>query len=94
MPICATNPLNRLSKWPKYLPKTTPTTEFFVHSEGSGGNSKVLNPSILTVLIQFWVVGLRMLSAGQYLAHLTPNLFITRPHIAISEELLAAHNRK
>ena len=64
MPICATNPLNRLSKSPKNLSRTTPSTEFFVHSEGSGDFPQVLNPSILIVWIQLWVVGLKMSKGG------------------------------
>ena len=38
------------------------------------GVSQVLNPSILIVLIQLKVVGLRMLSAGLHVALLRPNI--------------------
>ena len=68
MPICATNPLNPLSKLPKNLPKNDPSTEVFVHSEVSGGVPQVLHTSILIVWIILRVVGHRKLSAGQHLA--------------------------
>ena len=55
---------------------------------------QVLNPSIVIVWIQLRVLGLRMLSAGLYLSLLHPNLFITRLQMAVSEELLTAHNRQ
>ena len=54
---------------------------------------QVLNPFILIVWTQLKVIGLRMLSVGQHLALLCPNLSITRPQIAVSEELPTAHNR-
>ena len=43
------------------------------------GVPQVLTTSILIVLIKLGVVGLRMLSAGQHLALLRPNLYIIRP---------------
>ena len=52
----------------------------------------MFDPSILIFQDKLKVVGLRMLYAGQYLARLIPNLFIRRPQIAISEELLPARN--
>ena len=55
---------------------------------------QVINPSIVIVWIQLRVLGLRMLSAGLYLFLLHPNLFITRLQMAVSEELLPAHNRQ
>ena len=55
--------------------------------------SQVLNPSILIVWIQVWVMDLRMLSAGLHLSLLHPNLFITRLPMAVSEELPTAHDR-
>ena len=55
---------------------------------------QVLNPSIVIIWIQLRVLGLRMLSAGLYLSLLHPNLFITRLQMAVSEELLTAHNRQ
>ena len=77
----------------KNLPKVAPNTDVFVYSEGSGGIPLVLNPSILIVGVQLRVEGLRMVSVGQHLTVLYPNLSLTRPHIAISEHLLTAHNR-
>ena len=56
------------------------------------GAPQVLNPSILIAWTHLKVVGLRMLSTGQHLAHLLPNLFITRPQMPISDELPAARN--
>ena len=67
-------------------------TVLFSLNNAERGVPQVPNPFIPIILAQLKVVGLRMLSAGQYLAHLLPNLFITRPQIAISEELLAARN--
>ena len=55
---------------------------------------QVLNPSIVIVWIQLRVMGLRMLSAGLYLSLLHPNLFIIRLQMAVSDELLTAHNRQ
>ena len=52
----------------------------------------MLNPSILILLIQVRVVGLRMLSKGLHLALLRPNLSAIRLQMAVSEELPAAHN--
>ena len=89
MPICATNPLNRLSDWPKNLPKNAPTTEFLVHSESSGGIPKVLNPSILILWIHFRVVGVKILSIGLHLTILRPNQSVIRLQMTISEEFLA-----
>ena len=43
------------------------------------GDPQVLNPSIIIVWTQLKVVGLGMLSAGQHLALLRPNLSIIRP---------------
>ena len=77
----------------KNLLKTAPDTDVFVHSQGLGGVPQVLNPSILILLIQLRVVGLRILSVGQHLAFLCPNLSVRRPQIAISEDLLTACNR-
>ena len=51
------------------------------------GVPQVLNPSILIAWAQLKLVGLRMLSEGQHLAHLLPKLSITRPQMVISEEL-------
>ena len=79
IPICATSPLNTLSKLPKNLPKTTPTTDVFVHLEVSGGVPQVLHTSLFIVWIVLRGVGFRMLSAGQHLAVWRPNLSITRP---------------
>ena len=73
-------------------PKIVPYTDVFVHYQGLEGESQVLNTSILIVLIQLRVVGLRILSKGQHLAVLPPNMSATRPHIAISEHLLTAQN--
>ena len=53
----------------------------------------MINPSISIVWTQLKVVDLEMLSPGQHLALLHPNLSIIRPQIAISEELLIARNR-
>ena len=53
----------------------------------------MLNTFILIVWTQLRVVGLSMLSAGQHLAVLRPNLSVTRPQIAVSEGLLIVHNR-
>ena len=77
----------------KNLPKIAPYTDVFVHSQGSGGVSQVLNTSILIILIQPRVVGLEMLPAGQHVAVLRPNLNTTRPQITISEDVLIARNR-
>ena len=77
----------------KNLPKITLDTDVFVYSQGLGGVPHVLNPSIFIVWIQLMVVGLRMLSGGEYLAVLRPNLSVTRPQIAISEHLLTGHNQ-
>ena len=89
---CQRSP-ERTLKMTKNLPKIAPDTDVFVHSQGSVGDPQVVNTSNLIVLIQHRVVGLRMLSAGQNLAVLRPNLCLTRPHIAISEHFLTAHNR-
>ena len=62
----------------KNLLKTAPDTDVFVHSQGLGGVPQVLNPSILILLIQLRVVGLRMLSKGLHLALLRPNLSAIR----------------
>ena len=67
----------------KNLPKIAPYTDVFVHFQGLGGVPQVLNTFVVIVLIQFRVVGLTMLSTGQYLAVLRPNLSVTRPQIAI-----------
>ena len=80
-------------KMAKNLSQIAPDTDVFVHYQGSVGDPQVVNTSNLIVLIQHRVVGLRMLSAGQNLAVLRPNLCLTRPHIAISEHFLTAHNR-
>ena len=90
MPICVTNLLNRLSKWPKILPKTAPTAEFFVHSEGSEGVPEVITPSILIRLIQPRAVGVMILSTGLNLAFLRPNMSIVRLQMTVSEEFLVA----
>ena len=74
-------------------PKIAPYKDVFVHYQGLEGDSQVLNTCILIVLIQLRVVGIRMLSKGQHLAVFPPNMSATRPHIAISEHLLIAHNR-
>ena len=76
----------------KNLLKIAPYTDVFVHFQGLGGVPQVLNPSILIVLIQLRVLGLRTLSIVQHLAVLRPNLSVTRPQIAISEDLLTARN--
>ena len=73
--------------------KIAPDTDVFVHSQGSGGVQQVLNPSILILLIQLRVVGLRMLSKGLHLALLRPNLSAIRLQMAVSEELQASHDR-
>ena len=57
------------------------------------GVPQVFNPFIVIVWTQLKVMSLRMLSVGQHLAVLCPNLSIRRPQIAVSEELPAAHNR-
>ena len=90
MPICATNPLNQLSKWPKNLSKTAPSTEFFAHSEGSGAIPLALNPSILIVWVQLRVVGVKILSTGLHCAVLRPKQSLIRPQMTVSEEFLAA----
>ena len=54
---------------------------------------QVLNPSIVIVWTKLKVMGLRMLSVGQHLALLCPNLPIIRPRIVVSEELPEARNR-
>ena len=77
----------------KNLPKIAPYTDVFVHHQGLEGDSQVLNTSILIVLTQLRVVGLRMLSAGQHLALLRQNLSIIRHQIAVSEQLPTARNR-
>ena len=77
----------------KNLPKIAPYTDVFVHFQGLGGVPQVFSPSILIVLIQLRVVGLRTLFIVQHLAVLRPNLSVTRPQIAISEDLLTARNR-
>ena len=53
----------------------------------------MLNPSILIVLIQIRVTDLGMLSIGQHLDVLRPNLSVTRRKIVFSEHLLTARNR-
>ena len=53
----------------------------------------MLNPSIIIVWIQLRVADLKMLSAGEHLAVLRPNLSVTRPHMTVSEHLLTARNR-
>ena len=75
----------------KNLPKIAPDTDVFVHSQGSGGVWQVRNPSILILLIQVRVVGLRILSKGLHLALLRQNLSATKLQMAVSEELPAAH---
>ena len=76
----------------KNILKIAPCTDVCVHYQGSEGDSQVLNTSILIALIQLRILSIRMLSAGQHLAILRPNLSATRPHIAISEHLLTAQN--
>ena len=80
-------------KMAKNLPKIAPYTDVFVHSQGLGGVPQVLNTCVVIVLIQLRVLGLMMLSTGQHLADLRPNLSVTRPQIAILEDLLTARNR-
>ena len=58
----------------------------------SRGFPQVPNTSILIVWTQLRVVGLRMLSAGQDLAILRPNLPVARSQITIPEDLLTACN--
>ena len=74
----------------KNLLKIAPEKDVFVHSQGLGGVQQVLNPSILILLIQLRVVGLRMLSKGLHLALLRPNLSAIRLQMAVSEELQAS----
>ena len=76
----------------KNLLKIAPDTDVFVHSQGLGAVPQVLNHSILILLIQVRVVVLRTLSIVQHLAVLRPNLSVTRPQIAIPEDLLTARN--
>ena len=76
----------------KNLPKIAPDTDVFVHYQGLRGVPQVLHTFIIIVWIQIWVVSLRMLSAGEHLAVLRPNLSVRRPQIAISEHLLSARN--
>ena len=73
----------------KNLP-IAPYTNAFIHYQGPESDSQVLNISILIILIQLRVLGLRMLSTGQHVAVLRPNLSVTRLRIAISEHLLTA----
>ena len=54
-------------------------TVLFGLCDAKRGVLQVLNPSILIVWTQLKVVGLGMLSAGQHLALLCPNLSIIRP---------------
>ena len=77
----------------KNLPKIAPYTDVFVCFQGLGGVPQVLNTFVVIVLIQFRVLGLTMLSTGQYLAVLRPNLSVTRPQIAFSKDLLTALDR-
>ena len=58
----------------------------------SRGFPQVLNTSILIVWTYLGVVGLRMLSAGQHIAILRPNLLVARSQITIPEDLLTACN--
>ena len=67
-------------------------TVLFGLCDAGRGVPQVLNPSILIVWTQLKVMGLRMLSVGQHLAVLCPNLSIRRPQIAVSEELPTARN--
>ena len=53
----------------------------------------MLNPSILILLIQLRVVGLRMLSAGQNLAVFLPKRIPNEGSDTISEDLLTPCNR-
>ena len=76
----------------KNLSKFALDTDVFVHSQGLRGVPQVLHTFIIIVLTQIRVVGLRMLSAGEHLAVLRPNLSVRRPQIAISEHLLSAGN--
>ena len=64
----------------------------FCFSDAGRGVPQVLNPSIVIVWTQLKVVGLRMLSAGQHLAILRPNLLVARSQITIPEDLLIACN--
>ena len=57
------------------------------------GVPQVFNAFIVIAWTQLEVISLRMLSVGQHLAVLCPNLSLTWPHIAISEHLLTARNR-
>ena len=76
----------------KKLPKIAPDRDVFVHSQGSGGVPQVLNTSILIVLIQLGVVGLRILSTGLHLALLCQKRSIIRLQTTLSGELQAAHS--
>ena len=49
-------------------------------------------PFFLVMLIQLWVVCLRMLSIGLHLALLRPNLSAMRLQMTVSEKLQAAHD--
>ena len=68
-------------------------TVLFGLCDAGRGVPQVLNPSILIIWTKIKVVGLGMLSAGQHLAVLRQNMLATKPHIAISEHILTAHNR-
>ena len=54
-------------------------TVLFGLCDAGRGVPQVLNPSILIIWTKIKVVGLGMLSAGQHLALLRPNLSIIRP---------------
>ena len=54
-------------------------TVLFSLCDAGRGVPQVLNPFILIIWAPLKVVGLRMLSAGEHLAILCPNLSITRP---------------
>ena len=68
-------------------------TVLFGLCDAGRGVPQVFNPFIVIVWTQLKVMSLRMLSVGQHLAVLCPNLSVIRPQIAFSEDLLTDRNR-